>query len=159
MIVGFYVYLHMNGVPLEDITILTFYNGQRKLILRALKENKLFQGQYTKVVTVDSYQGEENEVVILSLVRSNEADNIGFLANENRVCVALSRAKRGFYIFGNAESLAITNGLWWEVSRIMRKTPKRLGYFLPLMCKKHGTKTLISSMMPHPLNITPIQSC
>ncbi|EGD92834.1 DEAD box helicase [Trichophyton tonsurans CBS 112818] len=145
MIVGFYVYLHMNGVPLEDITILTFYNGQRKLILKALKENKLFQGQYTKVVTVDSYQGEENEVVILSLVRSNEADNIGFLANENRVCVALSRAKRGFYIFGNAESLAITNGLWWQVSQIMRKTPKRLGYFLPLMCKKHGTKTLISN--------------
>ncbi|EFR00980.1 helicase [Nannizzia gypsea CBS 118893] len=145
MIVGFYVYLHMNGVPLGNITILTFYNGQRKHILKSLKENQLFQGQYTKVVTVDSYQGEENEIVILSLVRSNESDRIGFLANENRVCVALSRAKRGFYIFGNAESLAIANGLWWQVLQIMRKAPKRLGYFLPLMCKKHGTKTLISN--------------
>ncbi|KAM5448740.1 putative RNA helicase [Microsporum audouinii] len=147
MVVGFYVYLHMNGVPVKDITILTFYNGQRKYILKALKDNPLFHGQYTKVVTVDSYQGEENEIVLLSLVRSNEGNNIGFLANENRVCVALSRARRGFYIFGNAESLAISNGLWWQVAQIMRNAPKRLGYFLPLMCKKHMAKTLISSMI------------
>ncbi|KAF3479697.1 helicase required for RNAi-mediated heterochromatin assembly 1 [Arthroderma uncinatum] len=145
MIVGFYVYLHMNGVPVQDITVLTFYNGQRKKILKALKDNPLFQGQYAKVVTVDSYQGEENEIVLLSLVRSNDYDNIGFLATENRVCVALSRAKRGFYIFGNAESLAISNGLWWQVTQIMRKEPKRLGYFLPLTCKKHQTRTLISN--------------
>lgn len=146
MVVGFYVYLHMNGVPIKDITILTFYNGQRKHILKALKENQIFQGQYTKVVTVDSYQGEENEVVLLSLVRSNETNKIGFLANENRVCVALSRAKRGFYIFGNAESLAVSNGLWWKVSQIMRNAPKRMGYFLPLTCNKHKATTLISSM-------------
>ncbi|KAK2877317.1 hypothetical protein FQN49_001244 [Arthroderma sp. PD_2] len=145
MVVGFYVYLHMNGVPIQDITILTFYNGQRKKILKALKDNPLFYGQYAKVVTVDSYQGEENEIVLLSLVRSNECDNIGFLATENRVCVALSRAKRGFYIFGNAESLSISNGLWWQVTQIMRKEPKRLGYFLPLTCKKHETRTFISN--------------
>ncbi|KMU83347.1 helicase required for RNAi-mediated heterochromatin assembly 1 [Coccidioides immitis H538.4] len=142
MVVGFYLYLYMNGIPAEDITVLTFYNGQRKKILKALKEVPLLQGQYSKVATVDSYQGEENEIVLLSLVRSG-GRNIGFLSIENRVCVALSRAKRGFYIFGNAEALSIHNGLWWEIVQIMRKEPKRLGYYIPVTCAGHDKKTLV----------------
>ena len=57
------------------------------------------------VTTVDNYQGEENDIVILSLVRSNHHDNIGFLKASNRVCVALSRARHGMFIFGNASCL------------------------------------------------------
>ena len=57
------------------------------------------------IKTVDNYQGEENDIVILSLVRSNNRDNIGFLKISNRVCVALSRARLGMYIFGNATTL------------------------------------------------------
>lgn len=48
-----------------------------------------------RVVTVDDYQGEENDIVILSLVRSNTDGNIGFVSVENRICVALSRARQG----------------------------------------------------------------
>jgi helicase required for RNAi-mediated heterochromatin assembly 1 len=44
---------------------------------------------------VDSYEGEENDVVLLSLVRNNRKGEIGFLTNDYRVCVALSRARRG----------------------------------------------------------------
>ena len=46
-------------------------------------------------------QGEENEVILLSLVRSNTDMKIGFLALTNRICVALSRARSALYIFGN----------------------------------------------------------
>ena len=53
------------------------------------------------VRTVDDYQGEECDVIILSLVRGNNRSNIGFLSNPNRINVALSRAKRGLYLFGN----------------------------------------------------------
>lgn len=145
MIVGFFIYLHLNGVAVQDITILTFYNGQRKKILKALRDNHLLQGQYLKVSTVDSYQGEENEIVLLSLVRSNENNgNMGFLAVENRVCVALSRAKRGFYIFGNAEFLAVSNPLWWEVVQIVSCGPKRIGYHVPVTCANHQTKSYIA---------------
>ncbi|EEH33080.2 helicase required for RNAi-mediated heterochromatin assembly 1 [Paracoccidioides lutzii Pb01] len=144
MIVGFFLYLHLNKVPVEDITILTFYNGQRKKILKGLRDNPLLQGQYLKVSTVDSYQGEENEIVILSLVRSNEnTGNVGFLSIENRVCVALSRAKRGFYIFGNAEFLALASPLWWEVVQIVSCGPKRIGYHVPLTCDNHQTRTYL----------------
>ena len=54
-----------------------------------------------RVTTVDNYQGEENDVIILSLVRSNQEGSVGFLGTDNRVCVALSRARNGLYAFGN----------------------------------------------------------
>ena len=53
------------------------------------------------MTAVDNYQGEENDVIILSLVRSNQEGSVGFLGTDNRVCVALSRARNGFYAFGN----------------------------------------------------------
>jgi len=46
-----------------------------------------------RVTVVDNFQGEENDIVLLSLVRSNDENKIGFLNTENRICVALSRAK------------------------------------------------------------------
>jgi superfamily I DNA and/or RNA helicase len=53
-----------------------------------------------RIMVVDNFQGEENDIILLSLVRSNTEAKIGFLKTENRVCVALSRAKMGFYIIG-----------------------------------------------------------
>ncbi|KAI4931842.1 uncharacterized protein J4E92_003738 [Alternaria infectoria] len=150
MIVQFFDYLVLNGVDATKITILTFYNGQRKQILRDIRAHpnlRMYPG--IQVVTVDSYQGEENDIVLLSLVRSNHKHSIGFLSSENRACVALSRAKRGFYIFGNAELLACESGTWASVVDIMFKNKKskpatgqerRVGYQFPLKCRNHGRK-------------------
>jgi len=143
MIVGFFDYLVRNGMEASEITVLTFYNGQRKMILKGLKGHPNLQGCYFKVVTVDSYQGEENGVVLLSLVRSNNRQNIGFLSIENRVCVALSRSQRGFYIFGNAVNLCRASMLWWAVVQIMAKNPRRVGFALPLTCANHDRKLWI----------------
>ena len=145
MVVGFFVYLFLNGVLPGDITILTFYNGQRKLILKKLREHRHLQEQRFNVVTVDSYQGEENEVILLSLVRSNVAGNIGFLEVENRVCVALSRARRGLYIFGDAPNLCKSSMLWWYIIQVMAKDPCRVGFYMHLTCEKHGEKTFFRS--------------
>jgi len=82
----------------EQITILSMYLGQMGEIKKNLKSIKLAG---VKCTTVDNYQGEENEIILLSLVRSNKEEKIGFLSVENRICVALSRAKRGFYAIGN----------------------------------------------------------
>jgi helicase required for RNAi-mediated heterochromatin assembly 1 len=154
MIVGFVDYLILNGVRAPAITLLTFYNGQRKRLnhdLRHHQNNASFNG--IKTVTVDGYQGEENEIVILSLVRSNRNHAIGFLSSENRACVALSRAKRGFYIFGNAELLACESRVWGSVVEIMYKgkvtsgQKRRVGYHLPLQCENHGRKSWIQTPM------------
>lgn len=141
MTVQFYKYLIQNGMKPSEVTVLTFYNGQRKLILRKLRENRHIPEDYYKVVTVDSYQGEENAVVLLSLVRSNEIKSIGFLEVENRICVALSRAQRGFYLFGDAPQLCRLSMLWWYVIRAMSQDPCRVGVYLPLTCQNHDQKT------------------
>lgn len=143
MVVKFFGYLALNGMTPAEITVLTFYNGQRKLIMKKLREHPQLQGARFNVVTVDSYQGEENEVVLLSLVRSNVRGNIGFLEVENRVCVALSRARRGFYIFGDAPNLCKSSMLWWHVIQAMVKDPCRVGFYLHLTCTKHNEKTFI----------------
>lgn len=58
-----------------------------------------------RIVTVDNFQGEENDIILLSLVRNNQEKDIGFLEVSNRVCVALSRARLGMFLFGNAKCL------------------------------------------------------
>ena len=76
-----------------------------------------------KVVNVDSYQGEENDIIILSLVRSNVDDKIGFVGVSNRICVALSRARKGLYIFGNSKCLIGSKVKLWEevISHLIAK--------------------------------------
>lgn len=49
-----------------------------------------------EISTVDGYQGKQNDLILLSLVRNNKHNNVGFLKMVNRVCVALSRARQVF---------------------------------------------------------------
>ena len=147
LIIGFFDYLVLNGISVKDITVLTFYNGQRKKILNGLRRHPNMQGDHFNVVTVDSYQGEENEVVLLSLVRNHKRSQggIGFLNIENRVCVALSRARRGFYMFGNGWLLRKASSLWEKIIKILEDS-KRIGGGLPITCKLHKRKFLIQGV-------------
>ncbi|RFU29613.1 hypothetical protein B7463_g6744, partial [Scytalidium lignicola] len=150
MIVGFYNYLILNGLNHSQISILTFYNGQRKALLKCLKNHpNIRSNTYFNVFTIDSYQGEENDVILLSLVRSNEYLNIGFLENKNRLVVAVSRARRGLYIFGNAITLHASefsedNKLWEPVLTHMSMEGRlNLDRGLPITCTNHGIVTEI----------------
>lgn len=58
-----------------------------------------------RVSSIDNFQGEEADIVVISLVRSNPRGNIGFMKEEQRVNVLMSRAKIGLYIVGNAATL------------------------------------------------------
>merc|ERR1719162_2352103 len=58
-----------------------------------------------RVGTVDSFQGQETEVVIFSAVRSNNFSELGFLRDPRRLCVALTRARRGLVILGDSKVL------------------------------------------------------
>ncbi|KAI9882561.1 MAG: hypothetical protein M1823_005696 [Watsoniomyces obsoletus] len=143
MVLGFFNYLIYNGVQPERITVLTFYNGQRRIILNTLLMNPMLLGRLN-IKTVDSYQGEENDIVLLSLVRSNSHGQIGFLGDEHRACVALSRARNGFYLFGNLPLLAKRSPIWETVLRNMSTPPPRVGPRMPLECVRHRLKVDIS---------------
>lgn len=140
MVVDFYNYLLLNEIPPERITIVTFYNGQRKLILKILKSGPYTQYHQPKVTTVDSYQGEENDIIILSLVRSTGSRGVGFLSNNNRICVALSRAKQGLFIFGNGMHLSDASQAWRNIIATMDARQDFLDV-LPVTCSKHGITT------------------
>ncbi|KAF4674802.1 hypothetical protein FOL47_008680 [Perkinsus chesapeaki] len=123
----------------EDITLLTPYIGQKRLMRSYLdpeiRANKNKEIVGVRVATIDDYQGEENKVVILSLVRSNEAKKIGFVGIENRVIVALSRAKQGLYILGNSQMLGGSQS--WKVVLERLREPGRIGPTLTLKCRNH----------------------
>lgn len=139
MIVEFTKYLFRCGIPVDKVTILTFYTGQQELIQSKLGVDKLGSNICK---TVDSFQGCENDVVLLSVVRSSvpgQKPNVGFVDNLHRVTVALSRARNAFYIFGNAANLT-ASATWHPV--IDALGPLKNTY-LPLVCPAHGTKTVV----------------
>ena len=84
------------------IGIICMYSKQRSLIDK-LKAEAPWLGsarRLVKVDTVDSYQGKENRIVILSTVRNNPSGRIGFLRSPNRVNVAMSRAMERLFVVG-----------------------------------------------------------
>ncbi|KAK5125685.1 hypothetical protein LTR85_011959 [Meristemomyces frigidus] len=101
--VALYQYMRLLGYPAERVSILCTYAGQRALIRDVLthrcKGNRLF-GMPGWVGTVDKYQGEQNDYVILSMVRTKAP---GYLRDIRRLTVALSRARLGLYIVGRRE--------------------------------------------------------
>lgn len=124
----------------SQITILTTYTGQL-FCLRKFMPAKTFAG--VKVHVVDKYQGEENDIIILSLVRSNQEGKVGFLQIPNRICVALSRAKKGMYCIGNMQMLAKVP-LWSKIIHTLREN-NQIGQTLRLCCQNHpDTHTLVS---------------
>uniref|UniRef100_A0A2K5Y9A8 Zinc finger NFX1-type containing 1 n=1 Tax=Mandrillus leucophaeus TaxID=9568 RepID=A0A2K5Y9A8_MANLE len=124
----------------SQITILTTYTGQL-FCLRKLMPAKTFAG--VRVHVVDKYQGEENDIILLSLVRSNQEGKVGFLQISNRICVALSRAKKGMYCIGNMQMLAKVP-LWSKIIHTLREN-NQIGPMLRLCCQNHpDTHTLVS---------------
>ncbi|KAH8896803.1 hypothetical protein GQ53DRAFT_890188 [Thozetella sp. PMI_491] len=154
MVVQFYAYLVANGASHEKITILTYYNGQRKLVLGKLKKHPLLAGYTFRVHTIDSYQGEENDIVLLSLVRSPQPGAepaVGFLADQRRAIVAISRARLGFYLFGNLINLITSNeesrqvwGRIWNGFTLQSAAKRSLG--LPLVCRNHNEQIWIKEL-------------
>jgi superfamily I DNA and/or RNA helicase len=58
-----------------------------------------------RISTIDSFQGQEQEVVILSLVRSNDEGDIGFLKDYRRMNVAITRAKEQLFVIGDSATI------------------------------------------------------
>ena len=88
----------------EQIGIITPYEGQRCYILSHLMKNFISNNDI-EVASVDSFQGREKDYIILSCVRSNDHNGIGFLDDPRRINVALTRARYGLVIVGNSISL------------------------------------------------------
>ncbi|KAF8495310.1 ATP dependent helicase [Gautieria morchelliformis] len=103
-----------SGVVPGQIGVVTPYEGQRSYIVNYMQFNGSLKKDLYKeieVASVDAFQGREKDYIILSCVRSNEHQGIGFLNDPRRLNVALTRAKYGVVILGNPKVLS-KHPLW-----------------------------------------------
>lgn len=96
------------------IGLIAPYGAQVRLLRSLIFEGydypnlKAFSDMIT-IDTVDGFQGQERDLMLISLTRSNEKGEIGFLADERRMNVALTRAKRKLVLIGDSSTLAQNN--------------------------------------------------
>ncbi len=86
----------------EFIGVITPYKDHEEYIKKLLEEKNI----KIEVKSVDGFQGREKEIIILSLVRANEKEEIGFLSDLRRLNVAITRPKRKLIIVGDAKTLS-----------------------------------------------------
>ncbi|RKP37806.1 DNA helicase-like protein [Dimargaris cristalligena] len=93
------------GVLAQDVAVISPYNAQVRLLATLLK------GKYPEleIGSVDGFQGREKEAVVLSLVRSNDEGQVGFLADYRRLNVAITRPRRHLCVVGDSETLSQNN--------------------------------------------------
>ncbi|KAF2742814.1 P-loop containing nucleoside triphosphate hydrolase protein [Sporormia fimetaria CBS 119925] len=161
-------YLGQQGYGTEDIVVLTPYLGQLFLLMNTLsKDNdpilndldsyELVQAglippasaniskRKLRISTIDNYQGEESDIVIACLTRSNDAGDIGFMSSPQRVNVLLSRARNGLIMIGNADTF-MNSRKGKDVWVPLMEQLKRAGYVydgFPVKCERHPDKTAL----------------
>ena len=91
-----------------DFGIISPYRAQVRMIRRLLRMQKFYRrlrGQVS-VNTVDGFQGQERDVIVISMVRDNDKGDIGFLGDLRRMNVAITRARMKLIVIGNSETLS-----------------------------------------------------
>ena len=147
-------YLLQQGYKADQIALLTTYTGQMYAIRDCLQEEDAIRESLraendpsvggVRVTTVDNFQGEENDIILLSLVRSNKDEKVGFIKIVNRACVALSRARKGFYCIGNFGLLSKHSEIWRKIVTDL-KASSSIGNALPVVCQIHNDEISVKT--------------
>uniref|UniRef100_A0ACD5V492 Uncharacterized protein n=1 Tax=Avena sativa TaxID=4498 RepID=A0ACD5V492_AVESA len=99
-----------------SIGVVSPYNAQVDAIKSRIgKKYDTCDGFHVRVKSVDGFQGEEDDIIILSTVRSNVRGVVGFLADNQRTNVALTRARHCLWIVGNAHTLYKSGTEWTDL--------------------------------------------
>jgi superfamily I DNA and/or RNA helicase len=90
-----------------DVGVISPYRAQVQYLRQLLRKREFFK-PFRRLVTmntVDGFQGQERDVIVISLVRSNDEGQIGFLRDLRRMNVAITRARMKLIILGNRQTL------------------------------------------------------
>ncbi|KAJ3507974.1 hypothetical protein NLJ89_g6011 [Agrocybe chaxingu] len=168
MILKIVKYLGQQGYGTEDLVILTPYLGQlQKLRLALRKDNDPIlndldsyelvkaglvnpaEAKLTKkpirITGADNFQGEEADIVVVSLTRSNDRHEIGFLSAPERLNVLLSRSRNGLVMIGNATTFKNARKgkeLWTKLFDQLTHG-KHIYDGVPVKCEQHPDKTAV----------------
>ena len=90
-----------------DIGIISPYKGQVQLLRRMLRKNSYWKPlrHLISINTVDGFQGQERDIILISMVRNNEQGQVGFLSDLRRMNVAITRARMKLIIIGHSPTL------------------------------------------------------
>ncbi|KAF2085428.1 P-loop containing nucleoside triphosphate hydrolase protein [Saccharata proteae CBS 121410] len=161
-------YLGQQGYGTDDLVVLTPYLGQLRLLMDVLgKENDpvlndldshdlikaglmtplvgLEKKRKIKMSTIDNYQGQESDIVVLSLTRSNTRGDIGFMSSPERLNVALSRARNALIMIGNPQTFLESRkgrDLWKKFINLLEDGGCVHAGF-PIKCEQHPDRTAI----------------
>ena len=161
MIAKLVSYFLKQGYRNDQIAVLTPYLGQLRLITKKINAEVSREDlgelgdpsvltskskDAVRVATIDNYQGEESDIILISTVRNNAERKMGFLGIGNRVNVLLSRARHGMVILGcesflRGVSSVEAKALWNDV--LNRIGPHRNLPGFPAICATHGTKAIV----------------
>jgi len=89
----------VQGIPASRISIITTYNGQKDLIQDVIAQRCSYSplfGSPAKIATTDKFQGQQNDYILLSLVRTK---SVGHIRDVRRLVVSMSRSRLGLYVF------------------------------------------------------------
>lgn len=96
--------IQVNEIHPQSTVFITPYNGQLQQAKDYFKDIP-----FQRFSTIDSFQGQEADTVVLSLVRSNPNQQIGFLSDYRRINVAMTRARKKLYIIGDSATIGVDN--------------------------------------------------
>ena len=133
------IFMTQNGYQQNQITILSAYQGQARVLKTLLEKDSRMFTKKTSISTIDMFQGNENDIIIVSLVRNNRNGVTGFLGILNRRCVAQSRGRSGVIFIGSQKTLRsnpASKKAWIPFLKQL-KNDGCFGEELPLRCHKH----------------------
>ena len=110
-----------------DVGIISPYRAQVQLLRQLLRKSEFFKPfrRFITVNTVDGFQGQERDIIVISMVRSNEEGQIGFLRELRRMNVAITRARMKVIILGDRHTLTqhpFYRKLWKYVEELRVKS-------------------------------------
>ncbi|KAL2264535.1 hypothetical protein VTJ83DRAFT_7045 [Remersonia thermophila] len=169
MVLACVKYLGQQGYSSDQLVVLTPYLGQLRVLrdlfqanehdptLSEMDKKELIQAglmseaaasvnkKPLRISTIDNYQGEESDIVIASLTRSNGSGDIGFMAAAERVNVLITRARNGMILIGNmATFLNSKKGhTTWRPFLDLLKEKGHLYDGLPVHCERHRDRTAL----------------
>ncbi|KXX80997.1 Helicase required for RNAi-mediated heterochromatin assembly 1 [Madurella mycetomatis] len=162
-------YFGQQGYASDQIVVLTPYLGQLRVLKDLLSKNKhdpaLSEMDKAEMIragliseaaaklnksplrlsTIDNYQGEESDIVIVSLTRSNESGDIGFMSAPERLNVLITRARNCIVLIGNMDTFMRSKKgkPTWHPFFNLLKDYGHLYDGLPVKCAKHPEKTAL----------------
>ncbi|KAK3680858.1 P-loop containing nucleoside triphosphate hydrolase protein [Podospora appendiculata] len=180
MVLRCIIYFGQQGYSSEQIVVLTPYLGQLRALRDTLDKNEhdpalsdldrrelIRAGLITeaaakvdrkpiRISTIDNYQGEESDIVIASLTRSNESADIGFMSAPERLNVLITRARNCLVLIGNMSTFINSKkgATTWQPFFELLKTRNHLYDGLPVRCEQHPDTT---ALLQEPIDF--LKSC